>query len=40
MRYAAEVWLQEAKWNGEHALSAVEIAGPTYAVISFIENVF
>ena len=39
MRYAAEIWADEYKWQGEMILSAIEVTGPTYAVISFVENV-
>jgi uncharacterized protein (TIGR00252 family) len=39
MRYAAEIWAQEYKWSGEYILSAVEIAGGSFAVLSFVENV-
>ena len=40
MRRAAWTWVEESKWHGEYVLSAVEIAGPNYAVLGFIENVF
>lgn len=40
MRYAAEVWVEETKWRGEYVLSAIELAGPTFAVLGFIDNVF
>lgn len=39
MRYAAEIWVEEYKWHGETVLSAIEVAGPTFAVIAFVENV-
>ncbi len=39
MRYAAQTLAEEYKWQGEYTLSAVEIAGSTFAVLSFIENV-
>ena len=38
MRYAANLWVEESKWRGEYTISAVEISGPTFAVMSFIED--
>jgi putative endonuclease len=40
MRRAAETYVQENKYQGEYLLSAVEIAGSSFAVLGFIENVF
>ncbi|HMH31331.1 MAG TPA: YraN family protein [Methylomirabilota bacterium] len=40
MQRAAWTWVDESKWHGEYLLSAVEIAGKEFAVISFVENVF
>lgn len=40
MHYAAEAWVQETKWYGEYSLSAVEITGPNFVVMGFIENVY
>jgi uncharacterized protein (TIGR00252 family) len=40
MRRAAWAWVDETKWRGEYVLSAVELAGQQFTVISFIENVF
>jgi putative endonuclease len=40
MQRAAWFWVDESKWRGEYMLSAIELAGPDFAVISFIENVF
>jgi Holliday junction resolvase-like predicted endonuclease len=39
MEFAAETWVDEYKWHGDYQLSAIEIAGPSFAVLSFIENV-
>ena len=39
MRYAAETWREDNKWNSELLLSAIEIAGPNFAVLSFVEGV-
>lgn len=40
MQRAAWLWSEETKWRGEQVLSAIEVAGPDYVVISFIENVY
>jgi putative endonuclease len=40
MRRAAWFWTEETKWHGEYVLSAIELAGPQFTVISFVENVF
>lgn len=40
MRQAAWAWVDQNKYSGEYVLSAVEIAGPNYSVIGFIENVY
>ena len=39
MRRGAELWVEETKWRGEYVLSAIELTGPTYAVVSFVEDV-
>lgn len=40
MQRAAWLWVDESKWRGEYVLSAVEIAGPQFTIMAFIENVF
>lgn len=40
MRRAAWSWVEEYKYRGEYMLSAVELSGPRYTVLSFVENVF
>ena len=40
MQRAAWTWVSEYKWRGEYVLSAMEIAGPGFTVLSFVENVF
>lgn len=40
MQRAAWTWVDENEWPGEYVLSAVELAGPNYTVMNFIENVF
>ena len=40
MRRAAEGWVEETEWAGQYQLAAIEIAGPDFTVMSFIDNVF
>jgi putative endonuclease len=40
MQRAARTWVDEYKYRGEYVLSAVELGGPKFTVLSFIENVF
>lgn len=40
MRRGAEAWVHETKYRGEFVLSAVELGGPGFAVLGFIENIF
>jgi putative endonuclease len=40
MRNAAWAWVDEYKYKGEYVLSAIELGGPRFAVLGFIENVF
>jgi len=40
MTYAAEVWVDEVKWNGPFQLAAIELAGADFAVMSFVDNVY
>lgn len=40
MQRSAWLYVDEAKWYGDYVLSVVEMAGPDFAVISFVENVF
>lgn len=40
MRRGAETWVKEYKWNGEYTLAAVELAGPLYTVMNFIDNAY
>lgn len=39
MQFAADTWVDEYKWHGSCQLSAIEIAGADFVVLSFIENV-
>lgn len=40
MQRAAWTWVEETKWRGEYVLSAIEVTGREFAVLSFVENVF
>lgn len=40
MRNAAWTWVEEYKWRGGYVLSAVELSGPKFTVLGFVENVF
>jgi Holliday junction resolvase-like predicted endonuclease len=40
MERAADAWVEENKYQGEYVLSAIEIGGPEFAVLSFVENSF
>jgi putative endonuclease len=39
MKRGAESYVEETKWPGEYVLSAIELAGPTFAVMNFVDNV-
>jgi hypothetical protein len=39
MRLGALLWVEENKFRGEYQLAAVEVAGPTFVVEHFIDNV-
>ena len=39
MQRAAQMWVEENEWPGEYILSAVEVGGPDFTIMSFIENV-
>jgi len=39
MHFAAEMWMDEYKWQGECRLSAIEVAGDGYAILSFIDSI-
>ncbi|MDL2342061.1 MAG: YraN family protein [Patescibacteria group bacterium] len=40
MARGAHIWIDETKWHGEYVLSAIEVSGPTFAIMGFIENAF
>lgn len=37
MGFAAEYWVNGNNWNGDYCLVAVEVKGPEYKVLDFIE---
>lgn len=39
MRFAAATWRDDTKWRGPSQLAAVELTGPEFTVMSFIDNV-
>jgi putative endonuclease len=40
MQHAAWSWVDEYKYRGEYVLSAIELGGPQFTVLGFVENVF
>lgn len=40
MQRAAQSWAEETKWTGPLQLAAVELSGPQFVVMSFIDNVY
>lgn len=40
MQRAAWAWVDENKYHGQYVLSAVEVEGPKYSIIGFVENVY
>lgn len=40
MRYAATSWLVESKWRGPSQLAAIEMTGPDFTVLSFLDDIF
>lgn len=40
MRYAATSWLVETKWRGPSQLAAIELSGPDFTVLSFLDDIF
>ena len=40
MAYAAEMWVAETKWHGPFQLAAIELTGPDFTVLGFIDNVY
>jgi putative endonuclease len=40
MARGAHIWVDESKWHGDYLLSAVEVSGPDFVIMGFIENAF
>ena len=40
IQFAAYTWVDEYKWPGDYSLSLVEVAGPGFMVMNFIEDAF
>ena len=40
MQRGAELWVAEMEWPGPYQLAAIEVAGASYTVEHFIDNVF
>lgn len=40
MARGAYIWVDETKWRGEFVLSAIEVSGPDFIIMGFIENAF
>lgn len=36
---AAETWVHENHWRGEYTLSAMEVGGPGFEVLEFVESI-
>lgn len=39
MQFAAELWVNENKYDGEYTLAALELGGTDFAVTNFIESI-
>jgi hypothetical protein len=40
MRFGAEIWAQDTKWDGPHQLAVIEVSGPEFTIEHFIDNAF
>src|SRR4051812_46128078 len=40
LQRSAWMYVEEAEWRGDYVLSAVEVGGKDFAIMSFIENAF
>lgn len=40
MQRSAWYWTEETEWHGPYQNSAIEVEGPDYQILSFIENAF
>jgi putative endonuclease len=39
MRFAAELWVAENRYEGDYTLGAMEVTGETYEITNFLENI-
>ena len=39
MRFAAELWVAQHRYDGAYVLSGLEVSGPGYQVSAFIESI-
>jgi putative endonuclease len=39
MERAAMTWVRERRWRGTYTLSAIEVGGPDFEVLDFIESI-
>jgi Holliday junction resolvase-like predicted endonuclease len=39
MQFAAQLWIAANNYHGEYTLGAIEVAGPGYAVTTFVESI-
>ena len=40
MRRSAWYYVDETEWRGQYVISAIELSGPDFQILSYIENVF
>ncbi len=40
MERAAMTWVRERQWRGGYTLSAIEVGGPGFEVLGFIESIY
>lgn len=38
MQFAAEMWVQDYNWRGEHQLCAIEVSGPSFVVTAVVKD--
>ena len=38
MKFAAEMWVSNQKWEGDYQLAAIELTGPGYEVTEFLTD--
>jgi Holliday junction resolvase-like predicted endonuclease len=40
MKFAAECWVNEYKWQGDYELAAIEVSGENFKITNFLESIF